>query len=170
MPSTVSGVNDRAVNIWPLAGMSAAGNRLFAMADPFRVRITVRGYELDTQGHLNQAVYLQYAEHARWECLRAAGISQAGLLAQGVGPVALEVTLRYLRELRGGDEVDVSCRFAWDTGKTFRVEQDYRRPDGEPVASLTGVGGLLDLRERRLVADPGERFRAMATDPKPLGL
>lgn len=40
----------------------------------FSVDVTVRGYELDTQGHLNQAVYLQYAEHARWELLRAAGL------------------------------------------------------------------------------------------------
>lgn len=31
----------------------------------FSVDVTVRGYELDTQGHLNRAGYLQYAEHAR---------------------------------------------------------------------------------------------------------
>ena len=41
----------------------------------FQVRVTVRGYELDSLGHLNQAVYLQYAEHARWEILRAAGLT-----------------------------------------------------------------------------------------------
>jgi acyl-CoA thioester hydrolase len=140
------------------------------MGDPFRVRITVRGYELDTQGHLNQAVYLQYGEHARWECLRAAGISQDRLLAAGVGPVALEVTLRYLRELRGGDEVDVTCEFRWSEGKTFRVDQDYTRADGTPVATLTGVGGLLDLSARRLVPDPRERFRQLATDPDPMSL
>ncbi|GAA5198594.1 acyl-CoA thioesterase [Rugosimonospora acidiphila] len=140
------------------------------MGDPFQVRIGVRGYELDTQGHLNQAVYLQYAEHARWECLRAAGISQQRLIAGGVGPVALEVTLRYLRELRGGDEVDVSCAFEWGEGKTFRIAQEFRRVDGSPVASLSGVGGLLDLGERRLVADPGERFRAMADHPELMNL
>src|SRR5690606_19447386 len=56
----------------------------------FQVRIAVRGYELDPNGHVNQAVYLQYAEHARWEYLRTAGITQDGLLAAGVGPVALE--------------------------------------------------------------------------------
>ncbi|MFD0787138.1 acyl-CoA thioesterase, partial [Micromonospora azadirachtae] len=132
------------------------------MEDPFRVRVTVRGYELDTQGHLNQAVYLQYGEHARWECLRAAGISQDRLLATGVGPVALEVTLRYLSELRGGDEVDVSCAFRWDGRKTFHIDQDYTRPDGTRVATLTGVGGLLDLSARRLVPDPRERFRELA--------
>ncbi|MEV0005453.1 thioesterase family protein [Micromonospora sp. NPDC050980] len=140
------------------------------MADPFRVRVTVRGYELDTQGHLNQAVYLQYAEHARWECLRAAGIAQDRLLAAGVGPVALEATVRYLRELRGGDEVDVTCEFRWGEGRTFRIGQEFTRPDGTPVASVTGVGGLLDLATRRLVPEPRERFRALAADPAPMSL
>jgi acyl-CoA thioester hydrolase len=138
--------------------------------DPFSVRITVRGYELDTQGHLNQAVYLQYSEHARWECLRAAGITQDRLIGSGVGPVALEVTVRYLRELRGGDPVDVTCEFEWGDGKTFRIRQDLRRPDGTAVAEVTGVGGLLDLSARRLVADPAGRFRELATNPETMGL
>lgn len=138
--------------------------------EPFSVRITVRGYELDTQGHLNQAVYLQYAEHARWEGLRAAGLTQDGLIASGVGPVALETTIRYLRELRGGDEVDVSLAFEWGTGKTFRIVQIFTRADGAPVAELFSVGGLLDLAARKLVAEPGERFRAMASAPEILGL
>ena len=136
----------------------------------FSVRIAVRGYELDTQGHLNQAVYLQYAEHARWEVLRAAGITQDGLIASGVGPVAMEATVKYLRELRGGDEVDVSCEFLWGEGKAFRIVQEFTRADGTPVAEVTGVGGLLDLRARKLIPDPKGRFKALATDPAPLGL
>jgi acyl-CoA thioester hydrolase len=115
------------------------------MAEPFRVRIRVRGYELDTQGHLNQAVYLQYGEHARWELLRAAGVTQDGLIASGVGPVALEATVRYYRELRSGDDVDVSCEFQWGDGKVFHIHQDYRRPDQTQVAELIGVAGMLDL-------------------------
>ncbi len=87
------------------------------MAEPFQVRIAVRGYEIDAQGHLNGVVYLQYGEHARWECLRAAGISQNKLFAAGVGPVQLETTIRFHRELRAGDEVDVSCVFVWGDGK-----------------------------------------------------
>lgn len=137
--------------------------------EPFRVRIAVRGYELDPQGHVNQAVYLQYAEHARWEFLRAAGITQPALAAAGVGPAALENTIRYLAELRYGDEVDVTCRFDGGGGKTFRIRQDFLRPDGTPVAELTAIAGVLDLAKRRLVEDPIDQLRSLATTPELLG-
>jgi acyl-CoA thioester hydrolase len=145
------------------------------MGEPFRVRVRVRGYELDTNGHLNQAVYLQYAEHARWELVRAAGVSQQRLLAARLGPVVLENTVRYRRELVDGDEVDVSCAFEWGSGKTYRVSQEIRLAAGEVAAGelaaeVTGVGGLMSLDERRLVADPPGRFRELATAPGLLGL
>ncbi|MEV0227387.1 acyl-CoA thioesterase [Streptomyces sp. NPDC050704] len=140
------------------------------MTEPFSVGVTVRGYETDVQGHLNQSVYVNYAEHARWSLLQAAGISQAGLVAKGVGPVALEMTVRYRRELLAGDEVEVTCDFDWGEGKTFRIEQTIRKADGTVAAEITGVGGLMDLKERKLVADPKEYFRALASDPRVFGL
>ncbi|MGW0911450.1 acyl-CoA thioesterase [Streptomyces sp. NPDC002784] len=140
------------------------------MSEPFSVRITVRGYETDVQGHLNQSVYLNYAEHARWSLLQAAGISQTGLISQGIGPVALETTIRYRRELLAGDEVDVSCAFVWGEGKTFRIEQTITKADGTVAAEVTGVGGLLHLTERRLVANPQGCFKELATDPGAFGL
>ncbi|AZM56463.1 thioesterase [Streptomyces sp. WAC 01529] len=140
------------------------------MTEPFSVSIGVRGYETDSQGHLNQAVYLQYAEHARWSLLRAAGITQADLLDKGVGPVALENTIRYRAELRAGDETTVSCAFVWGEGKTFRIEQIITKADGTVAATVSSLGGLLDLKERRMVEDPREYFRALASEPGRLGL
>jgi acyl-CoA thioester hydrolase len=132
----------------------------------FTVRVAVRGYELDVQGHVNQAIYLQYAEHARWEMLRAAGITPAALQESRTGPVVLETTIRYLAELRGGDEVDVSCAFEWGTGKTFRLSQEIRRvDDGSLAAELTAVGGFLDLDKRRLLPSPADHLRTLATNP-----
>ncbi|WP_336113822.1 acyl-CoA thioesterase [Streptomyces sp. PTD9-10] len=140
------------------------------MAEPYSVRVTVRGYETDVQGHLNQAVYINYAEHARWSLLQAAGITQAGLVGRGVGPVALETTIRYKRELLAGDEVDVTCEFEWGGGKTFRIRQEIRKADGTVAAEITAVGGLLDLRERKLIAEPDTVFKELAADPSPFGL
>ncbi|MFF7124433.1 thioesterase family protein [Streptomyces sp. NPDC008240] len=140
------------------------------MAEPYSVRVTVRGYETDVQGHLNQAVYINYAEHARWSLLQAAGITQAGLVGRGVGPVALETTIRYKRELLAGDEVEVTCEFEWGGGKTFRIRQEIRKADGTVAAEITAVGGLLDLRERKLIAEPDTVFKELAADPSPFGL
>jgi acyl-CoA thioester hydrolase len=130
----------------------------------------VRSYELDSQGHLNAAVYHQYGEHARLECLRASGVLMDRMMASGVGAVQLECTIRFHRELRRDDEVDVSCIFVWGEGKTFRIDQEYRRPDGSLVAELTTVCGLLDLAERRLLADPAKHLRSLAATPEALGL
>jgi acyl-CoA thioester hydrolase len=136
----------------------------------FSVPITVRGYELDTQGHLNQAVYLQYSEHARWEVLRAAGIRQNDMVAGGIGPVVLEANIKYLRELRGGEEVAVTCEFGWAEGKVFQIKQQIVKGDGTVCAEIVLVGGILDLRARKLVPDPVAALRAIASDPALLGI
>ncbi|MEV6276762.1 acyl-CoA thioesterase [Nocardia sp. NPDC051832] len=136
----------------------------------FSVPITVRGYELDSLGHVNQAVYLQYAEHARWELLRAAGVGQDKLLATGFAPVVLENNIKYQRELRAGDEVTVSCEFEWTEGKTFRMHQEIRKIDGTISALVTVTGGVMDLTARKLASDPRERFRAISERPELFGL
>lgn len=138
--------------------------------DQFRVRVAVRGYEVDANGHVAGTVLLQYGQHARWECLRAAGVDQAELLAAGIGPVSLEEHIHYHHELRAAQEVDVSCTYVWGEGKTFRVEQELRDTHGTLVAEITNVGGLLDLTERRLVAEPRSRWRSVAARPELLGL
>ncbi len=141
------------------------------MTTPFTVRVTVRVYETDAQGHLNGNVYLQYAEHARWSLLQAAGIRQNDLLTEGVGPVNLESTIRYHRELVAGDDVDITCEFVWGEGKSFRVEQSIRNgTTGNVAAEVFNVGGLLHLEERCLVREPGEYFRTLASNPALLNL
>ncbi|MEU2225635.1 thioesterase family protein [Streptomyces sp. NPDC018347] len=92
------------------------------------------------------------------------------LVGRGVGPVAPETTLRFPRGLPAGDEADVTCVFEWGDGKTFRVRQEIRKADGTLAAEVTAVGGFMDLKERRLVADPREVLKEPATDPDPLGL
>jgi acyl-CoA thioester hydrolase len=137
---------------------------------PFTTHIVARGYEVDSNGHVAGTVLLQYGQHARWECMRAAGIDQANLAARGIGPVSLEERIRFHHEIQAGQEVAVSCKFTWGDGKSFRIEQEIRLPDGTLAAEITNVGGLLDLKDRRLVRDPGRVWRSVATAPVFLNL
>ena len=141
------------------------------MTAPFRIRLEVRSYELDTQGHVTTAAYLQYADHARWKLLETAGVDLDALRRSGLGPVTLETTVRFLRELRLGHEVDVSCGFEWPGGKTGRVVQQlHRTDDGSLVAEVHSVGGVLDLTARKLVPEPEAVWRRLAANPELLGL
>ncbi|RDI55656.1 acyl-CoA thioesterase [Nocardia mexicana] len=136
----------------------------------FSVPVTVRGYELDVNGHLNQAVYHQYAEHARWEVLRAAGLVPDKMRLAGVGPVVLESTVKHLRELHLGDEVTVTSEFEWGEGKVFRMRQQIIKLDGTISAEFGVVLGLMDLTARKLVSNPIERFLELAESREALGL
>jgi acyl-CoA thioester hydrolase len=140
------------------------------LTQPFTVRQRVRVFEIDAQGHLTGAAYLQYANHALWECVRAAGVDVDEMVASGIGPVNLETTIRYIRELRGGDDVDVSCELVFGEGKTYHVHHAFRTPDGQLAAEVRCVLGMLDLHQRRLVADPAMRWRERASRPDVLGL
>jgi acyl-CoA thioesterase FadM len=102
------------------------------MKEPFQVRVAVRGYELDVNGHLNWAHYLHYAEHARWECLRAAGLSFEVMVGAGLGPVNLEANLRFLRELRTATR---STSAASSCGAKARPTGSGRSSPAPPTAS-----------------------------------
>lgn len=130
----------------------------------FGVRVAVRSYETDQLGHLNQAVYAAWAEHARVELLRRAGVALPG--SENLGVVVLEATIRYLRELRVGDEVDVSCDLVFGAGKTFAMNSTFVRTDGVVCAEVHTTMGLMDLDIRRLVAEPQRRLTALAAHPE----
>jgi hypothetical protein len=60
---------------------------------------------------------------------------------------------------------------AFDQGRHAAiVRQELRRVDGVLAAEVTSVSGLLDLNTRRLIPDPGGRWRALAANPTLLGL
>jgi acyl-CoA thioester hydrolase len=127
-------------------------------------RIEVRGYELDSLGHVNHAVYHQYAEVARMKAFVAAGCEWGELVRRRIGPVLLSTTVNFRSELRGGDVVDVSCVAKFGTGKTFTLEQGIVKVDGTLSAEVYGVYGVMDLDARKLFADPRAALESAGLD------
>jgi YbgC/YbaW family acyl-CoA thioester hydrolase len=75
----------------------------------FSYPLTVRGYELDSYGHVNNSVYLNYLEQARWELFRETGLLK-NLQDSGLMLVVIDVHIRYLREVCLFDELVVETR------------------------------------------------------------
>lgn len=70
----------------------------------FITGLSVRGYELDSYGHVNNAVYLQYLEQARWEIMKKEKILEY-LKKHGLLLVVAEIRIRYMRETNLFDEL-----------------------------------------------------------------
>ncbi len=67
--------------------------------------IVVRSSELDSFGHVNHAVFLNYFEHARFEALELAGFSWSVLEERGWGIFVVRIEVDYLAEAHRGDRL-----------------------------------------------------------------
>ncbi len=74
----------------------------------FSVRYAVRQYELDVLGHVNNAVYLNWAEQVGIEHVESLGFGRAWSLAQGGAWVVREHHVTYHRPIEYGDVVIVT--------------------------------------------------------------
>jgi acyl-CoA thioester hydrolase len=111
--------------------------------------LEARSYECDIHGHVNNAVYLNYLEHARYGFLRDAGVRYDEMRARGFGLVVSRICIDYKIALRRGDALRVVTR-PLEKGKVRCVfsQRIYRAqelvadaevtwacvgPDGRPV-------------------------------------
>ncbi len=57
--------------------------------------LVVRGYECDSYSHVNNAVYLNYLEHARMDFLHQIGFDYKGVVAAGYHMYVTEIDIKY---------------------------------------------------------------------------
>ena len=101
----------------------------------FTLEIAVRDYELDSEGIVNNAVYLHYLEHTRHAFVKREGIPFGSLTSDGLIPVVRRMEIDYRTPLRTGD-VMLSRLWIERQGARFVFHQDiFRKQDGAPVVS-----------------------------------
>ncbi len=96
----------------------------------------IRVYYEDTDagGVVYHATYLRFAERARTEALRDAGLPHAAMVDQhGVMFMVRRLDLEYLRPARLDDLVTVTTESLARTGATVTLRQDFSIA-GEPIA------------------------------------
>ena len=83
--------------------------RLLMHAPPcFSLSLSVRDYELDRFGVVNNAVYQNYLEHTRHAFLESRNVALTQLYEQGFSPVVSRAEIEYRASLVSGDSFDVT--------------------------------------------------------------
>jgi YbgC/YbaW family acyl-CoA thioester hydrolase len=89
----------------------------------YRCPIEVRGYELDSFGHVNNATYLNYLEHARWKMLHEEGITLKWIQREKRWPVIASIEIKYLKPTFMGDALAIHTRVLEQSRARFTIEQ-----------------------------------------------
>lgn len=101
----------------------------------FTMPIKVRDYEVDSQGIVNNAIYLHYLEHTRHEFCEAGGLSFRQMSVERLDPVVHRIDIVYKASLGLGDTA-LSCLSLRREGIKFIFMQDiYRLSDGHQCVS-----------------------------------
>ena len=84
----------------------------------------VRSYELDSQGHVNYAVYLNYCEYSRVATLEEAGLPFEEYVKRGTFIVIVEVHAKYLAPAFLGDELEITLEGLKYSKTSMTFKQD----------------------------------------------
>ena len=136
------------------------------MARIFETTVDVRSYELDSFGHVNHAVYLNYFEHARFQALAEGGFPYAELEARGWGVYVVRVEVDYLKEARMDQRLRVRTWVDGHKRSSLVLAQDLAPLDDvSTTLARARVTAVWVGPDRRPLRHPQEVRSALGVDP-----
>ena len=112
---------------------------------PFKLDFEVRDYECDMEGIVNNAVYMNYLEHARHAYLKHKGFDFAALTQTGLRLVVIRIGADHLYPLRSGDSFYVTANAERISKLRFGFSQDiFRSQDNKPILNAKVIGTSLN--------------------------
>lgn len=115
----------------------------------FEMELSVRDYECDIQGIVNNSVYQNYLEHVRHEYLKKIGIDFNQYAMKGINFVVVRVELDYKYPLKSGDIFIVKLRMEEESEIKIAFYQEiYRKADQKLVLNGKIIGTALNTRGR----------------------
>ncbi|AWP28444.1 thioesterase superfamily protein [Paenibacillus vortex V453] len=121
--------------------------------------IIVRPTEIDVNGHVNNAKYLEYLEWGREEWYEAGDLRYDVLKQLGVQTVTVNININYRKECSQGDRLTISTE-PKSVGRTSYVMlQQIHNKEGELCADAEVTSVAMDPHTRKSRSVPEELRR-----------
>ncbi len=127
----------------------------------FAYKLTIKESHLDTFGHVNNATYLQIYEEARWEFITENGYGLDKIKATGLGPVILEIKIRFIKELGLRENITIYSQTGEYAGRVGSIKQWIVDEDGNVCSDVEMKIGLFDTKNRKLVVPTEDWLKAI---------
>jgi YbgC/YbaW family acyl-CoA thioester hydrolase len=128
---------------------------------PFEYSFVVTDDLLDGYNHVNNARYLDLYERARWDILEKSGLGRESIHRNKIGPVIIEVTVRFSRELLPGEEIKILTTSRRKNEVVFYFDQQMINSQGKIASKAIFTTSLFDLEKRKMVKADDEWLKAM---------
>lgn len=127
----------------------------------FEYEVLIREHHLDSYSHVNNATYLSLFEEARWEIITQRGYSYETVHQTGLGPVILDVQLKFLKELRLREKIKITLEVLSYEGKISKVRQLMIKPNQDIACEMLCTVGFFDMKARKLILPTAEWLQAI---------
>jgi len=127
----------------------------------YKYELTIKEYHLDTFGHVNNAVYLQLYEEARWQFITDNGYGLSKIKSTGLGPVILEINIRFMKELRLREKIVIHSQTTEYSGKNGTIKQWITNDEGRTCSVVEMKISLFDTAKRKIVEPTEEWLKAI---------
>ena len=128
----------------------------------------IRWSDLDANGHVNYAVYINAAADVRYHFFWEHGFPPEKFEQIGMGPVYTAIQADFLREVRLGETVTITYAVSGlsPEGRRWKVHHDVLKANGKKAVSLTLEGVILDLTARQPTLPTPELFQMFRLIPR----
>ncbi|MGA2504152.1 MAG: thioesterase family protein [Anaerolineales bacterium] len=118
--------------------------------DPYFKNYEIRWSDIDANGHVNYAAYIDAAGDLRYHFFTAHGFPPERFEQLGVGPIYTAIHASFLREVRMGETVTITYALAGlsPQGARWKVHHDVLKSNGKKAVSIDIEGAILNLTTR----------------------
>ena len=132
------------------------------MNEIFEYKVEIKENHLDSFGHVNNAIYVQLYEEARWDFITKNGFGLERIQKDQVGPVLLDLKVRFKREIKNRETILITSQsIEIVSSKIMVLEQKMLKADGKVASEAIFTVGFFDMKERKLIDATPDWIRAV---------
>jgi len=124
------------------------------------VDIVVRSTEIDVNGHVNNAKYLEYLEWGREDWYERSGLYYDILLQMNVQTVTVNININYRKECRQGEKLSIRTNAQKAGRSSYVLEQQIVNEQGQLCADALVTCVTINVQTRESTPMPEQMRQA----------
>jgi acyl-CoA thioester hydrolase len=136
--------------------------------DHYSKSYEIRWSDLDANGHVNYAAYIDATADLRYRFFTEHGFPPEKFAQLGIGPIYTSIHADFFREVLMGETVSITYALSGlsPSGGRWKVHHDVLKSNGKKAVSINLEGAILDLATRKPVLPSPELLETFNLIPR----